>query len=65
MKILLQKVMYEKNVSIRQLANLTGISKSTINNIMAERYSPTLENLEKIAKSLKVKMSDLYESPYK
>ena len=65
MKILLTKVMYEKNVSVRQLSNLTGIQKSTINNIMTEKFSPTLDNLEKIAKALKVGMVDLFESPYK
>lgn len=65
MKILLAKIMYEKNVSVRQLSNLTGIPKSTINNIMTEKYSPTLDNLEKIAKALKVGIVDLFESPYK
>ena len=65
MKILLTKVMYEKNVSVRQLSNMTGIPKSTINNIMIEKYSPTLDNLERIAKALKVGMVDLFDSPYK
>lgn len=57
--------MYDKNISVRQLAIMTGISKSTINNIMNEIYSPTLDNLELIAKALKVHISDLYESEYK
>ena len=65
MKILLTKVLYEKNVSVRQLSNMTGIPKSTINNIMIEKYSPTLDNLERIAKALKVGMVDLFDSPYK
>ena len=65
MKILLTQIMYEKNVSVRQLSNMTGIPKSTINNIMIEKYSPTLDNLERIAKALKVGMVDLFESPYK
>ncbi|MDB8776419.1 MAG: helix-turn-helix transcriptional regulator [Blautia faecis] len=65
MKILLTQVMYEKNVSVRQLSNMTGIPKSTINNIMIEKYSPTLDNLERIAKALKVGMVDLFDSPYK
>ena len=65
MKILLTKIMYEKNVSVRQLSNMTGIPKSTINNIMIEKYSPTLDNLERIAKALKVGMVDLFDSPYK
>lgn len=57
--------MYEKNISVRQLEVMTGISRSTINNIMNERYSPTMENMEKLAKALKISISDLYESPYK
>lgn len=61
MKMLLTKVMYEKNISVRQLSNLTGIPKSTINNIMTEKYSPTLDNLERIARALKVGMVDLFE----
>lgn len=65
MKILLTQIMYEKNVSVRQLSNMTGIPKSTINNIMIEKYSPTLDNLERIAKVLKVGMVDLFDSPYK
>ena len=65
MKILLTQIMYEKNVSVRQLSNMTGIPKSTNNNIMIEKYSPTLDNLERIAKALKVGMVDLFDSPYK
>lgn len=65
MKILLGDIMYRKNISVRQLSLMSGIPKSTINNIMNERYSPTLENLEKIAIALEVKISDLYESEYK
>ena len=65
MKILLTQIMYEKNVSVRQLSNMTVIPKSTINNIMIEKYSPTLDNLERIAKALKVGMVDLFDSPYK
>ena len=65
MKILLTQIMYEKNVSVRQLSNMSGIPKSTINNIMIEKYSPTLDNLERIAKALKVGMVDLFDSPYK
>ena len=65
MRILLAKIMYEKNISVRQLSSMTGISKSTINNIANETYSPTMENMEKLAKALKIHISDLYESTYK
>lgn len=65
MKILLGNIMYSKNISVRQLSLTTGIPKSTIDNIMNEKYSPTMDNMEKIAKALKVRISDLYESEYK
>ncbi|RHS59992.1 XRE family transcriptional regulator [Ruminococcus sp. AM46-18] len=65
MKILLSEIMYRKNISVRQLSNMSGISKSTINNIMNETYSPTLDNLEILAKALKVRITDLFESEYK
>ena len=65
MKILLGEIMYKKNISVRQLSLMTGISKSTISNITNETYSPTMENMEKLAKALKIRISDLYESPYK
>ena len=65
MKILLSEIMYSKNVSVRQLSARSGISKSTIDNIMNEVYSPTMENMELLAKALKVRITDLFESDYK
>lgn len=65
MKILLSEIMYSKNVSVRQLSVRSGISKSTIDNIMNEVYSPTMENMELLAKALKVRITDLFESDYK
>lgn len=44
---------------------MTGISKSTLNNIENGKTSPTLHQLELIAKALNIKISDLYESEYK
>ena len=44
---------------------MTGISKSTLNNIDNEKVSPTLKQLEAIAKALNVKITDLFESEYK
>ena len=65
MKILLSEIMYSKNISVRQLSARSGISKSTIDNIMNEIYSPTMENMELLAKALKVRITDLFESDYK
>lgn len=56
--------MYEKNLSVRQVSIMTGVSKSTINRIMNGEVSPTADTLEILAKGLKIKISDLIESPY-
>ena len=65
MKILLDKIMYDKNLSIRQLSIITGIPKSTISDIASGKTMPRIDTLETIAKGLKVRISDLYESDYK
>ena len=64
MKILLDQIMYERNLSVRQVSIMTNVPKSTINDIM-NGTSPRLDTLEQLAIGLKVKISDLYESPYK
>ena len=65
MKILLGKIMDKNNLSTRQVAEMTGISKSTINRIANEEISPTLDTLEVLAKGLYVRICDLFDSPYK
>lgn len=65
MNILLSKIMYEKNLSVRQVSIMTGVSKSAINKIMNGEVSPTIDTLERLAKGLKVRISDLIDSPCK
>ena len=43
---------------------MTGISKSTLNNIETYKVSPTAQQLETIAKALNIKISDLISSEY-
>lgn len=57
--------MLSKNLTIRQVSNLTGISKSSIQRIMNNEISPSADTLELLAKGLKVRISDLLDSPYK
>ena len=64
MKILLDKIMYEKNLSIRQVSILTGIPKSTIADIMSGKVSPRMDTMEQLAAGLKIKIADLYESDF-
>lgn len=54
-----------KGLKLEAVVAVTGVSKSTLNNIENGKTSPTLANLEKIAKGLGCRISDLYESEYK
>lgn len=65
MKILLQEYMYNKNLTIRQISVVTKIPKSTISNICNGKRIPRMDTMEELAKGLKVKITDLFESPYK
>ena len=56
--------MLKKNLSVRQVSMLTGVSKSTVNRIANGEISPTVDTLEILAKGLKVRISDLIDSPY-
>nr|DAM16433.1 MAG TPA: helix-turn-helix domain protein [Caudoviricetes sp.] len=64
MKILLDKIMRDKNLSTRQVSIATGISKSTVSRIANGEISPTADTLELLARGLKVRISDLIDSPY-
>lgn len=64
MKILLDLYMNEHNLTVRQVEIMTGISKSTINRIANHKLSPSMDTMEKLARGLKARISDLYESDF-
>lgn len=64
MKILLGEIMYKKNLTIRQVSIMSGVPKSTISDIISGRTSPRMETMEKLAAGLKIRITDLFESPY-
>lgn len=65
MKIILDQIMYSRNLSIRQVSMLTGVPKSTIHKIGLGQKSPTMDEMEAIAKGLKLRITDLFLSDYK
>ena len=65
MKILLQEIMRSKNLTVRQVSIMTGVPKSTIDDIANDRTSPLINVLEELAKGLNVHITDLFDSPYK
>ena len=54
--------MYDKNLSVRQVSIMTGVSKSTINRIVNGQVSPTLDTVEQLEKGLHLKVTDIFES---
>ncbi len=65
MELLLRSIRKNKRISLRDLSYMTGLGKSTLNDFETGESSPTLKQLEAIAKALHCKMSDLYKSDYK
>lgn len=65
MEVLTWQARIEKNLTLKQLEALTGISKTTLNNIENGLTSPTLRQLEAIAAALNVHISQLFDSDYK
>ena len=65
MRILLDRILARKNLSIRQVSILTGVPRSTIDDIITGKRSPRMSTMEQLAKGLNVRITDLFESPYK
>ena len=60
-EILLKQVREEKNVTIKKLAEKSGVSKSHISDIEKNYKMPSLIVMVKIAKALDVSVTDLYK----
>lgn len=65
MEVLTWHARSKKGITLKQLEAATGIGKTTLNNIENGKVSPTLLQLEAIARALDMKISDLYDSEYK
>lgn len=65
MKILTWQARRNKKITLIKLSEVSGISKSTLNNIENERVSPTIKQMEAIAKALNMRITELFDSDYK
>lgn len=59
-KILIYEACTKEGLSLRKLSELTGISKTRLNDIENEKRSPTLEELEKIANVIGIEITNLF-----
>ena len=54
----------EKHITINKLANISGITQSTLNNIMSGRNnSTTISSIQKICDGLEITVTDFFDSP--
>ncbi len=54
----------EKHITINKLANISGITQSTLNNIMNGRNnSTTISTIQKICDGLEITVTDFFDSP--
>lgn len=54
----------EKHININKLANISGITQSTLNNIMSGRNnSTTISTIQKICDGLEITVTDFFDSP--
>ena len=54
----------EKHITINKLANISGITQSTLNSIMSGRNnSTTISTIQKICDGLEITVTDFFDSP--
>lgn len=56
-----RKIRKEKGLSIMDLKEKTGLSKSTISDLENDKSSPTIDTLQKIANALSVDIKEFFE----
>lgn len=59
--VLLWECREERHMSLRELAEHSGISKSTLQRLECGKRSPTLEQLDRIANALNISIAQLYK----
>ncbi|OTN89092.1 hypothetical protein A5819_001584 [Enterococcus sp. 7E2_DIV0204] len=63
-RLRLKNLCDEKNISINKLATLSGITQSTVDNIMkGKTKNPKLKTLHKLATGLDMTVSELLDFP--
>lgn len=57
----LREILKERQITIGQFSDMSGISQSNLSNYMMGKVSPTLETLNKIASALDIEITDLFQ----
>lgn len=56
----LREILKERQITIGQFAEMSGISQSNLSNYMMGKVSPTLETLNRIAEALGIDIANLF-----
>ena len=63
-RIRIAQLCQENRITINKLENISGITQSTLNNIMSGRnYSTTVSTVQKICDGLEITLLDFFNSP--
>lgn len=60
MVLRLRELLKERNLTVAQFAEMSGLSQSNISNYMNGNISPTLETLYKISNALGIEITELF-----
>ncbi len=60
MEFRLREILKDRQITIGQFAEISGISQSNLSNYMMGKVSPTLDTLNKIAEALNVDITYLF-----
>lgn len=60
----LWEIRHKRGITLKELEEMTGIGKTTLNNIENGKNSPTLEEMERICRALDVPFMELFESEW-
>ena len=62
--IYLWQIRRQRGITLKELEKMTGLGKTTLNNIENQRVSPTIKSAERICEALGITFKDLFESEY-
>ncbi len=60
----LWQIRHERGITLKELEKLTGLGKTTLNNIENEKVSPTICEVEMICEALGITFKELFSSKY-
>lgn len=61
MKIRLREILKERSLTLKAFSEISGISQPNLSNYINGKVSPTLDMLNRIADSLGIQLTELFE----